>query len=209
MVSLIEKAFHMLYPADDKKWSTKMFLIEELTFSSAQAIHDLLTYFRINTKEDLPNWTEGLAFRLLCLLNPADTQSCQACSLYCTSVSARQGISNNSDNTALHQLIRAGEGLLYDPDREWEEASIYLIEILTCSRSSGITQFLDYFLTKDWLAMPPWLRNLAFRLVCLSQPENAAIRRAAAMDIRPFGDWDHIAEALNTEAAEIERSALS
>ncbi len=51
-----------------------------------------------------------------------------------------------------------------------------------------------------------WMRNLTFRLVCLEQPTNATIQRAAARDLRCFGpDWDIIADRLEQEAIQIEQ----
>ncbi|HIK11535.1 MAG TPA: hypothetical protein IGS52_14960 [Oscillatoriaceae cyanobacterium M33_DOE_052] len=85
------------------------------------------------------------------------------------------------------------------------EAEYRFIETLTFSNFDEIVAMLDKSLTEDWMAMPVWARNLAFRLACLQAPKNHEIRRRAAADLRCFGpDWDGEAEQLEREAYHLE-----
>lgn len=80
------------------------------------------------------------------------------------------------------------------------------IELLTFSTYDEIVWLLDrtYATPDEFLALPVWIRNLAFRLACLQQPGNAEIRERAATDLRLFGpDWDSIADDLDQEAQRI------
>jgi hypothetical protein len=86
------------------------------------------------------------------------------------------------------------------------EAEHLFIEQLTFSAFEDIHEMIDIvFYSNDYLAVPVWLRNLAFRLACLLEPSNAAIRRNAAADLRAFGpDWDDRADQIEREADEID-----
>src|SRR5262245_41142278 len=86
------------------------------------------------------------------------------------------------------------------------EAERRLIEILTFSPSSEITIMLERAVEDDWLGVPVWFRNLAYRLICLQEPDNVNIRRRAAADLLCLGpDWDLEADRLRREADEIEQ----
>ncbi|ATB33543.1 hypothetical protein [Melittangium boletus] len=76
------------------------------------------------------------------------------------------------------------------------EAEYRFIESLTFSSSKDIVDFLDEVYVRDFPALPVWIRNLAFRLACLQEPENPVLLRKAAADLECFGpDWDvHVAE---------------
>ncbi len=96
-----------------------------------------------------------------------------------------------------------------DPNERLEAEHCY-IEMLTFSRSEEIIDMLDQVMAEDWIGFPVWARNLAFRLACLLDQENAQIRRRAAADLRSFGpDWDDEADRLIEEADEIDRRTSS
>ncbi len=64
---------------------------------------------------------------------------------------------------------------------------------------------LDHIEETYWLETPVWLRNLAYRLACLLEPNNVDIKRRAAGNLFFVGpNWDEIAEKLHKEADEIE-----
>ncbi len=49
--------------------------------------------------------------------------------------------------------------------------------------------------------LPVWVRNLAYRLVLLQQPDDPALLREAAENLWQHGpDWDDIAADLNRRA---------
>ncbi|WP_255950893.1 hypothetical protein [Streptomyces odontomachi] len=58
--------------------------------------------------------------------------------------------------------------------------------------------------------LPVWVRNLAYRLVLLQQPDEPALLREAAQSLWMHGpDWDHVAADLThrAEALEADRRA--
>ncbi|RKN49756.1 hypothetical protein D7193_32315 [Micromonospora costi] len=64
---------------------------------------------------------------------------------------------------------------------------------------------LDVMLEEDWMGLPVWARNLAFRLACLQRPEDVELLRVAACDLHAFGpDWDAIAAELHRRADRLE-----
>ncbi len=90
--------------------------------------------------------------------------------------------------------------------RERLKAEHRFIETLMFSDFNEIVAMLDKALADDWIGVPVWARNLAFRFACLLEPKNAEIRRRAAADLRCFGpDWDEKADRLDREADELER----
>jgi hypothetical protein len=85
------------------------------------------------------------------------------------------------------------------------EAEYRLVEALTFSSSKEIVEFLDEIYARDFTALPVWLRNLAFRLACLQEPNNAALLRKAAADLESFGpDWDDKVAELRQRAQALE-----
>ncbi|MFD4656189.1 hypothetical protein ACFWP2_11235 [Kitasatospora sp. NPDC058444] len=57
----------------------------------------------------------------------------------------------------------------------------------------------------DWMGLPVWARNLAFRLACLQRPDDPALHREAAADLLSFGsDWDDQANAMFQQAEALE-----
>lgn len=91
------------------------------------------------------------------------------------------------------------------PRLEQSEAEHRFIEVLTFSASTEIMQFLDEMYMKDFTALPVWLRNLAFRLACLQEPNNPGLLRKAAADLECFGpDWDDMVAELRNRAKAME-----
>ncbi|MEU6388579.1 hypothetical protein [Streptomyces sp. NPDC046939] len=85
-----------------------------------------------------------------------------------------------------------------DPVRDW-------IEKITFATPEEILPALRGALAEDWMAMPVWARNLAFRLACLQRPDDAELLREAAADLLSFGpDWDAHAEELKERAARLD-----
>ncbi|MBP7687255.1 MAG: hypothetical protein KA765_05085 [Thermoflexales bacterium] len=90
--------------------------------------------------------------------------------------------------------------------RDMSALEARFIELLTFAAAEDVIVLLEHVYQTDLLSMPVWMRNLAFRLVCLQQPMNATIRHAAAQDLRCFGpDWDVIADQLEQDAILIEQ----
>jgi hypothetical protein len=72
---------------------------------------------------------------------------------------------------------------------------------VTFASAEEIMAMLKVTFEEDWIALPVWARNLAFRLACLQRPEDVELLRAAASDLHAFGpDWDSIAEDLYRRA---------
>ncbi|ADO71759.1 hypothetical protein [Stigmatella aurantiaca] len=71
------------------------------------------------------------------------------------------------------------------------EGEYRLVEALTFSSSKNIVEFLEEVNGRDFTALPVWIRNLAFRLACLQEPDNPVLLRKSAADLECFGpDWD-------------------
>ncbi|MFF1439309.1 hypothetical protein [Streptomyces sp. NPDC058295] len=89
--------------------------------------------------------------------------------------------------------------------RQVTEATRDFVEKLTFATADEILTMLRDVLTEDWMALPPWARNLAYRLACLQRPDDPQLLREAAADLLSFGpDWDPFAEDLKRRAAELE-----
>ncbi|MFE1307735.1 hypothetical protein [Streptomyces sp. NPDC058755] len=79
------------------------------------------------------------------------------------------------------------------------------IEVITFAEPEDIHSALRDVLAEDWMAMPVWARNLAYRLACLQRPDDPELLRDAAADLLSFGpDWDDYAERLKARAAQLE-----
>jgi hypothetical protein len=79
------------------------------------------------------------------------------------------------------------------------------VEELTFSSAKNITEFIDEAYKADFAGIPVWLRNLAFRLACLQDPNNPKLLLRAAFDLECYGpDWDDLAEDLRRRAKELE-----
>jgi hypothetical protein len=86
-----------------------------------------------------------------------------------------------------------------------QEEEHRFLERLTFSSFEEITTMLAEMYSEKYLDMPVWIRNLAYRLACLLEPENPKILREAAYDLFSFGpDWDQEAARLNAKAALLE-----
>ncbi|MER6016028.1 hypothetical protein [Streptomyces bluensis] len=78
------------------------------------------------------------------------------------------------------------------------------IEKLTFADPDDIWESLQESLAEDWMALPVWARNLAFRLLCLQRPGDAEILGQAGADLLSFGpDWDEFAEKLLARSEEL------
>ncbi|MEH0842185.1 hypothetical protein V6U81_07305 [Micromonospora sp. CPCC 205711] len=79
-------------------------------------------------------------------------------------------------------------------------ASAY-VEVVTFASADEIVEMLKVLLEEDWMGLPAWARNLAFRLACLQRPDDVELLRVAASDLYAFGpDWDAIAADLYRQA---------
>ncbi|MEU1799439.1 hypothetical protein [Streptomyces sp. NPDC019937] len=91
-----------------------------------------------------------------------------------------------------------GAPRLPDPVRDF-------IEKITFATPEEILPALRGALAEDWMAMPVWARNLAYRLACLQHPDDPELLREAAADLLSFGpDWDRFAEDLKARAARLD-----
>ncbi|MFR9780886.1 hypothetical protein ACL02O_33225 [Micromonospora sp. MS34] len=83
------------------------------------------------------------------------------------------------------------------------------VEELTFSSADDIVEMLRTMLEEDWMALPPWARNLAFRLACLQRPDDTELMRIAAADLIAFGpDWNDVAERLRRNADRIDDASV-
>jgi hypothetical protein len=79
------------------------------------------------------------------------------------------------------------------------------IEAVTFAAPEEILQSLRRVLSDDWMGLPVWARNLAYRLACLQRPDDPGLLREAAADLLCFGpDWDDIAEELRARSTRLE-----
>ncbi|MFC4469047.1 hypothetical protein ACFPH6_31780 [Streptomyces xiangluensis] len=100
---------------------------------------------------------------------------------------------------SLSQAIDGGDS------RQVNEAAREFVEKLTFATADEILAMLGDVLAEDCMALPPWARNLAYRLACLQRSDDPQLLREAAADLLSFGpDWDTFAEDLTRRAAERE-----
>ncbi len=90
--------------------------------------------------------------------------------------------------------------------RACNEAARDFVEQVTFAAADDIIGMLQQVLAVDWMALPPWARNLSYRLACLQRPDDVELLREAAADLLSFGrtgtrTW----ERLRAEADRIER----
>ncbi|MFF1396577.1 hypothetical protein ACFVZD_22540 [Streptomyces sp. NPDC058287] len=79
------------------------------------------------------------------------------------------------------------------------------IEKITFATPEEILPALRGASAEDWMAMPVWARQLAFRLACLQRPDDPELLREAAADLLSFGPgWDRFAEDLKARATRLE-----
>jgi hypothetical protein len=112
----------------------------------------------------------------------------------------------------MDDLVASGDALIAAAEvgdhRAYNEAARTFVEQVTFAAADDITAMLRELLAADWTALPPWARNLSYRLACLQRPRDAALLREAAADLYSFGpDWDDDAERLRAEADKIDRDS--
>ena len=90
------------------------------------------------------------------------------------------------------------------------DESRYFIEHITFAGAEEILSSLRNALAEDWMGLPVWARNLAYRLACLQRPDDSVLLREAAADLLSFGpDWDRFAENLKERAGQLESQSES
>ena len=98
-------------------------------------------------------------------------------------------------------LVAAANALIDSGD---SPAITAFVEQVTFAPADDIRRMLREVLAADWMGLPPWARNLSYRLACLQQPDDADLLEAAATDLYSFGpDWDDQAERLGTAAERV------
>jgi hypothetical protein len=103
---------------------------------------------------------------------------------------------------AARSLSQAIDGV---DSRQVNEAAREFVEKLTFATTDEILTMLGDILDEDWMALPPWARNLTYRLACLQRLDDPQLLREAAADLLSFGpDGDTFAENLKRRAAELE-----
>jgi hypothetical protein len=102
-------------------------------------------------------------------------------------------------------LIELFDSIPEEPGLSRSEAEYRFVEELTFSSPAAILEFLETVLSRDVLSLPVWIRNLAYRLACLQEPNNPSLLRKAAADLRFVGpDWNHAADELIRRAESLE-----
>lgn len=81
------------------------------------------------------------------------------------------------------------------------------VEVVTFASADEIVAALRVVLDENWMGLPVWARNLAYRMACLQRPDDVALLREAATDLRNFGpDWNELAAALEERADLLENN---
>ena len=94
---------------------------------------------------------------------------------------------------------------IYETTDDAVEAERLFVEQLTFSEPGEILALIKEDYENTHLSLPPWIRNLAFRLACLLAPNDAQLRRQAAIALRLYGpDYARQADDLDEEAAALE-----
>ncbi|MFE1878089.1 hypothetical protein ACFW9N_45910 [Streptomyces sp. NPDC059496] len=76
-------------------------------------------------------------------------------------------------------------------------ADYQFVEAVTFADPDELLAVLRQVIAENWIGLPPWARNLAYRMACLHRPDDAELLREAAHDLLAFGpDWDEDAEEL-------------
>ena len=94
--------------------------------------------------------------------------------------------------------------------QDYEErirASSDFVEYIAYADTEEIKSMLEALLNEEWLSLPVWARTIAYRLICLQEPQNTEILRRAIFDMRCFFDpeWDHLSARLEQELHQIEQ----
>jgi hypothetical protein len=109
----------------------------------------------------------------------------------------------------MRELTQAARDLItsVDEDPEIPFAVRDFIEKLTFADAGEIQAALRDVQAADWMALPVWARNLAYRLACLQRPDDPHLLHEAAADLLSFGpDWDETAQELKARATRLEQS---
>ncbi|MEU1405735.1 hypothetical protein ABZ471_25840 [Streptomyces sp. NPDC005728] len=97
----------------------------------------------------------------------------------------------------IESTCEEGASRIPDPVRDF-------IEEISFAEPEDILSALRDVLAEDWMAMPVWARNLAYRLACLQRPDDPELLREAAADLLSFGpDWDDFAEDLKARGVQL------
>ncbi|MDK9494617.1 hypothetical protein QEZ40_002295 [Streptomyces katrae] len=86
------------------------------------------------------------------------------------------------------------------PPERFGEAEFAYVETIIYADPDEILAMLRTLKAENFIGLPSWARNLAYRIVCLQRPDDAAVLREAAEDLFAFADWDEIAEELVARA---------
>lgn len=108
-----------------------------------------------------------------------------------------------------HARCLYGDEYQTTPECDLEHREHYFVEELTFADADSIlvmVRELSPHRVDGYL--PVWIRNLAYRLVLLQRPDEAALMREAADSLYPHGpDWDDIAADLRRRADALEATA--
>ncbi|MER5811070.1 hypothetical protein ABT143_23245 [Streptomyces sp. NPDC002033] len=108
-------------------------------------------------------------------------------------------------------LMKLGRGVVPEdnPDVtpvQFGIAEFEYVEKIIYADPDEILSMVRALKAENFIGLPPWARNLAYRIVCLQRPDDAALLREAADDLLAFGpDWDDIAEDLQAKADRMEQ----
>ncbi|WP_392900415.1 hypothetical protein [Streptomyces sp. LN699] len=103
-------------------------------------------------------------------------------------------------------LLRLGRGVTPEDNvgttpEQFGLAEFEYVETIIYAEPDEILAMLRTLKAENFIGLPPWARNLAYRIACLQKPDDAALLREAADDLLAFGpDWDDIAEELQAKA---------
>ncbi|MGE7388531.1 hypothetical protein ACQKM2_23980 [Streptomyces sp. NPDC004126] len=108
--------------------------------------------------------------------------------------------------TTVAELLKLGHGVTPEdnvgvPLEQFGLAEFEYVETVIYAGPDEILSMLRTLKAENFIGLPPWARNLAYRIACLQRPDDAALLREAADDLLAFGpDWDDIAEELQAKA---------
>ncbi|MFJ3881485.1 hypothetical protein ACIPW5_29050 [Streptomyces sp. NPDC090077] len=112
----------------------------------------------------------------------------------------------SEQRTTLTELLKLGHGVTPEDNpgvtpEQFGLAEFEYVETIIYAGPDEILSMLRTLKAENFIGLPPWARNLAYRIACLQRPDDAALLREAADDLLAFGpDWDDIAEELQAKA---------
>ncbi|WP_405978548.1 hypothetical protein [Streptomyces sp. NBC_00158] len=112
----------------------------------------------------------------------------------------------SEQRTTVTELLKLGHGVTPEDNPEvtpeqFGLAEFEYVETIIYAGPDEILSMLRTLKAENFIGLPPWARNLAYRIACLQRPDDAALLREAADDLLAFGpDWDDIAEELQAKA---------